>query len=93
MRTAPDLEPGEEFRMNKFLVEIVKRRLEGKSSIRRENNKNNGSSGKQSSSSKSKGAFSSLTGSKQSPNEFFNKGEKTGMLSASKNPLLSSAIG
>ena len=35
-RTPPDLSPGEEFRLNKFLVQIEKRRLEGKSSVKRE---------------------------------------------------------
>ena len=37
MRSKPDMEPGEELRFNKFLVEIEKRRLEGKSSVKLEN--------------------------------------------------------
>ena len=32
-RSIPDLSVGEEFRMNKYLVQIEKRRLEGKSSV------------------------------------------------------------
>ena len=39
MRSRPDLEPGEELRFGKYIVEIEKRRLEGKSSVRLENNK------------------------------------------------------
>lgn len=39
MRSKPDLEPGEELRFGKYIVEIVKRRLEGKSSVKRENAK------------------------------------------------------
>ena len=35
-RTQPDLSPGEVLRFNKFLVEIVSRRLEGKSSVKRD---------------------------------------------------------
>ena len=35
----PDLGPGEELKLNKFLVEIVARRLEGKSHIKEEVNK------------------------------------------------------
>jgi hypothetical protein len=35
-RTTPDLSPCETLRFNKFLVEIVSRRLEGKSSVKRD---------------------------------------------------------
>lgn len=58
MRSKPDMEPGEELRFNKFLVEIEKRRLEGKSSVKLENQ------------SKSKGGSSSK-GSKASPASIF----------------------
>jgi hypothetical protein len=36
-KTIPDLTPGELFRWSKYLVEIVTRRTEGKSSVKREN--------------------------------------------------------
>ena len=36
-KTVPDLGPGEEIRFPKFIVSIERRRLEGKSSVKREN--------------------------------------------------------
>jgi len=48
-RSPPDLGPGEQLRLNKFIIEIDRRRLEGRSSVKRENkasaSKNSHSSG------------------------------------------------
>lgn len=80
MRSRPDLEPGEELRFGKYIVEIEKRRLEGKSSVRLENNK-------------AKNGIS-LSKSKQdypSPKSAFGKGSKTGLLNSTKSTLSTSS--
>ena len=36
-KTVPDLSPGEEIRFSKFIVQIERRRMEGRSVVKREN--------------------------------------------------------
>ncbi len=36
-KTVPDLSPGEEIRFTKYIVQIERRRLEGRSTVKREN--------------------------------------------------------
>jgi hypothetical protein len=36
-KTVPDLSPGEEIRFGKYIVQIERRRLEGRSMVKREN--------------------------------------------------------
>ena len=76
MRTKPDLSPGEELRFNKYIVEIEKRRLEGKSSVRLENLKCNSAS-----------ASKSSKGKVTSPSAIFSKGKKIGKLSIKSSPV------
>ena len=75
----PDTSPGEEFKFNKYLVEIVSRRLEGKSAVKSLSKKATPS--KQSASTK------------ESINAAFSKSRKTGLLNGTKNAIGSASTG